>query len=313
MQPKVFVSHASDDKDRFVMGFSKNLREKGIDAWVDKWEILPGDSLIDKIFEEGLKKADAIIVVLSQFSINKPWVKEELNASIVKKINKGTKIIPVVLDNCEVPESLKSTVWEKITDLENYQENLDRIVAAVYEVRKKPPLGESPIYSRMPIIEIPGLNRIDNIVLKIACESELRQYKYVVDPKTTYYGDIDINIPESELSDSLEILDQHGYIKLHRSLGDGLDSFDITTHGFESYARTYISNYKDILTDTVFCIVNKDKKTNSEISELLGQPLKLIDHILHVLEMNRHLKLGKELGGNVMIFSVSPSLRRMMH
>ncbi len=313
MQPKVFVSHASDDKDRFVMGFSKNLREKGIDAWVDKWEILPGDSLIDKIFEEGLKKADAIIVVLSQFSINKPWVKEELNASIVKKINKGTKIIPVVLDNCEVPESLKSTVWEKITDLENYQENLDRIVAAVYEVRKKPPLGESPIYSRMPIIEIPGLNRIDNIVLKIACESELRQYKYMVDPKTTYYGDIDINIPESELSDSLEILDQHGYIKLHRSLGDGLDSFDITTHGFESYARTYISNYKDILTDTISCIVNKDKKTNSEISELLGQPLKLIDHILHVLGMNRHLKLGKELGGNVMIFSVSPSLRRMMH
>jgi hypothetical protein len=174
MHPKVFVSHASDDKDRFVMDFSKNLREKGIDAWVDKWEILPGDSLIDKIFEEGLKKADAIIVVLSQFSINKPWVKEELDASIVKKINKGTKIIPVVLDNCEVPESLKSTVWEKITDLENYQENLDRIVAAVYGVRKKPALGESPIYSRMPIIKIPGLNRIDNIVLKIACESELR-------------------------------------------------------------------------------------------------------------------------------------------
>lgn len=81
MPPKVFLSHAGEDKERFVVEFAKRLREKGVDAWFDKWEILPGDSLVDKIFEEGLKDADAIIVVLSENSINKPWVREELNAS----------------------------------------------------------------------------------------------------------------------------------------------------------------------------------------------------------------------------------------
>ncbi|WP_232414365.1 toll/interleukin-1 receptor domain-containing protein [Leptospira kirschneri] len=74
MNPKVFISHASEDKDRFVINFSTKLRSKGIDAWLDKWEMRPGD----RIFEEGIKNADAFIIVLSKNSVNKPWVREEL-------------------------------------------------------------------------------------------------------------------------------------------------------------------------------------------------------------------------------------------
>jgi hypothetical protein len=72
---KVFLSHASEDKERFVIHFAEKLRLNGIDAWLDKWEMLPGDSLIDKIFEEGIRNADAIIVILSKYSITKKWVK----------------------------------------------------------------------------------------------------------------------------------------------------------------------------------------------------------------------------------------------
>jgi len=128
MAPKVFLSHASEDKERFVLGFATKLRDSGVDVWLDKWEMLPGDSLVEKIFEEGLKKAQAVIIILSLNSVNKPWVKEELNISVVNKISKGTKIIPVVIDHCEVPESLKSTIWERIPDISNYQESLDRVV-----------------------------------------------------------------------------------------------------------------------------------------------------------------------------------------
>lgn len=56
MSRKVFVSHASEDKERFVNEFATKLRVNGIDAWLDKWEMLPGDSLVDKIFEEGFKE-----------------------------------------------------------------------------------------------------------------------------------------------------------------------------------------------------------------------------------------------------------------
>ncbi len=135
MPPKVFVSHASEDKERFVLNFAARLRENGIDAWLDKWEMRPGDSLVDKIFEEGIKEAKAVIVVLSKFSVQKPWVREELNAAFVKRINTGSKLIPVVIDDCDVPEALRSTLWERIADLSSYQESLDRIVASSQDER----------------------------------------------------------------------------------------------------------------------------------------------------------------------------------
>ena len=61
--------------------------------------MLPGDSLVDKIFGEGIKDAKAVIVVLSNFSVEKPWVREELNAAFVKRINNGSKLIPIVIDD----------------------------------------------------------------------------------------------------------------------------------------------------------------------------------------------------------------------
>ena len=52
--------------------------ENGVDVWLDKWEMCAGDSLIDKIFEDGIKNAEIFIIILSKFSVDKPWVREEL-------------------------------------------------------------------------------------------------------------------------------------------------------------------------------------------------------------------------------------------
>src|SRR6185503_12058910 len=109
MNPRVFLSHASEDKERFVLGFDLKLRGKGVDVWLDKWEILPGDSLVEKIFEEGIKGAQAVIVVVSKNSADKVWVREELNAAVVRNIEGISKLIPVVIDDCVVPEALRST------------------------------------------------------------------------------------------------------------------------------------------------------------------------------------------------------------
>ena len=97
--PKEFLSHASEDKQRFVIPFAISLRTKGIDVWLDQCEILPGDSLVDKLFEEGLKEADAVLIVVSAISVTKPWVRQELNTAIVNRITRQIKIIQVVLDN----------------------------------------------------------------------------------------------------------------------------------------------------------------------------------------------------------------------
>src|SRR3972149_2817783 len=114
--PKVFISHAGEDKKRFVEPFATKLREKGVDPWASFWEINLGDSLIFKIFNEGIEGSKVFIVVLSKNSIDKPWVKKELSIGIVQQINNKSKIIPIVLDDVEVPLALQDTAYQKIKD-----------------------------------------------------------------------------------------------------------------------------------------------------------------------------------------------------
>ena len=309
MYPKVFVSHASEDKERFVLEFARKLRTVGIDAWLDRWEMLPGDSLVEKIFEEGLKEARAIIIILSTNSVNKRWVKEELNASIMAKLNKGSKIIPVVLDDIDVPESLKSTLWEKVNDTNNYDDSFQRIVASIFEQNTKPALGTPPSYVQEQVLVIPGLTKIDNLILKMSCEADIENNRIIVEP-TDLFSSTDI--PASELEDALEVLDQHGFIKLSRHLGPGPYHYSITLYGMDQYAKAYLDNYEDIKRNVVVALVNKDLSENRSISEDIQKPIRLVNHILDLFENNGLVKLAKEMGGGVHVYNISPSLKRAL-
>lgn len=311
MAPKVFVSHASEDKERFVLAFATALRQLGVDAWLDKWEMLPGDSLVDKIFEEGIKDASAVIVVLSKFSVEKPWVREELNAAFVKRINTGSKLIPVVIDDCEVPEALSSTLWQRIDDLSSYEASLDRIVAAIFGSIDKPPIGQQPQYTKSLFASIGGLNKMDSLVLKLACEEALKNGNSFIDSKAYLVDDIPL-VPNSELADSLEVLDQHGYVKLTRTIGGGLHYFQVTVYGFEKFARAYIQDYDKTITAVVSAIVNKEILSNDALEQELAKPRMLIDHILDVLESSRHISQSKLIGGLQRIYNVSPTLKRAL-
>lgn len=312
MTPKVFISHASEDKDRFVLRFAERLRQQGIDAWLDKWEMLPGDSLVDKIFEEGIKEAKAVIVVLSKYSVEKPWIREELNAAFVKRINGGSKLIPVIIDDCEVPEALKSTLWESISDLSVYDMSFDRIVASIYGANDKPPIGPRPEYVQSFVQAIGGLNNIDSLVLRLSCEEVLKTGDALVSPECIFLKDEKLLVPEEELNDSLEVLDGNGYIKLIRTIGGGLMPYQITTYGFDVYANTEVQNYQGKIAAVVSAIVNEKLTSNDEIQERLSENKAIVDHILNVLENNGHIKQAQLIGGLSHIFYVSPSLKRAL-
>lgn len=151
--PTVFISHASEDKDRFVVPFAEALRAEGIDAWVDLWEIGPGDSLVQRIFDDGIKHSDVFIIVLSHVSVAKPWVREELDAGVVQRINSGhsKRLIPIVLDeDVEVPVPLQHLLWESVP---RHGENgvTQRIADLLLGRSNKPPLGPRPAYTATPV------------------------------------------------------------------------------------------------------------------------------------------------------------------
>lgn len=99
--PVVFLYHASEDKADFAEPLGRKLASLGIRSWPDKWEIQPGESLVQKLFDEGVAYADAVIVVVSQYSAGKRWARAELDAAMVRKITEDTRLIPVRLDGAE--------------------------------------------------------------------------------------------------------------------------------------------------------------------------------------------------------------------
>jgi hypothetical protein len=312
MCPKVFISHASEDKERFVLEFAERLRAAGIDAWLDRWEMLPGDSLVDKIFEEGLRQASAVVVVLSNHSVGKPWVLEELNAAFVKRVNSGSKLIPIVLDDCTIPQALASTVWEPIRDLHAYDESFNRIVSAVTGATSKPPLGTLPGYVTSPIHEIGGLAQIDNLVLKASCELALANgYDLVDGPDLQRVKELD-GMSEKELDDSLEMLDRANLVNASRHLGGGLPHFRITTYGFQQYGQAYIPEYSTKVQNVALAIVNHNLQDNESIAAKLNENQYFVDHSLAVLESQAYISLSRNIGGHSHIFNVSASLRRAL-
>lgn len=311
MTPKAFISHASEDKDRFVIEFAAKLRENGIDAWVDKWEMMPGDSLVNKIFDEGIKNADVIIIILSQNSVDKPWVKEEINAGFIKRIESNVKIIPVIIDDCNVPESLKSTLWEKINDLKSYNENLNRIVNSILKKSDKPPIGEKPKYTQT-IIDIPhGLELIDTIIFNKSCEVALLKNDKLINLSEIYDYLKEIEIKDEDIKESLDILDSKGYIKTQKNIGGIILYFTISGYKFDTYLCENFDNYDLLVNEVCLKILNENLMTNYLIVENINVPILLINHILESLEQKNLIKINKALGGSYHITNISPELKRM--
>lgn len=319
MSPKVFVSYAGEDKDRFVEGFATKLRSKGIEPWLAFWELSPGDSLVDKIFEEGLKDAEAVVVIISKNSINKPWVREELNAGMVKKINEGSRLIPVLLDGCEVPECLKATVWVKIEDLSNYDTEVDQIVDSIFERHNKPPVGNPPEYTKSSIDSIPGLTTIDSLLLKSACEIMIQNDSCRIDTEVLLEKTESYEVPPVEFFDSLRVLHERDYFRVtwlareSKIEGYHIGHLTKTLFGFEQYCKVFINDYETVRESVAFQIVNQDCREEPLIIAALGQPRLLVRHILETLEKKRLIGFRDLLGRGIVINDISPELKRRLN
>jgi len=308
--PKVFVSHASEDKDRFVVGFARRLRENGVDAWLDQWEMKPGDSLVDKIFEEGLKEARAVIVVLSKVSVQKPWVREELNTSVVNRISRGTRLIPVVIDDCEVPESLRSTLWQRVDDLADYSQSLQRVLSAIFDVDDKPTIGHPPARFSGPAPLISGLTRVDDLALRVIARVQIDEDAGLVEWNRLRAEPALQGVPQQELLDSLDILERHHYIKIGRVLGAPLSHVVLTDYGFQQFAQAYVEGYQDVVTRIAALLVNENVRINEELATRVDKPRAFVDFVLNLLESSNHIKVSRYMGGQSNVWEVAASLRR---
>jgi hypothetical protein len=311
MPVKAFISHASEDKARFVERFSELLRAHGIDAWLDQWEMAPGDSLVDRLFS-GIKDAEVFIIILSTHSVVKPWVREELNASIVKRIEKKCKIIPILIDDCEVPECLKSTVWLRIHDLNSYGIEAKRIINAILGINLKPPLGEPPVHASTIVEDFPNLTKGDAIVLSAACAASMNEQDSLVSTNQLYPIVEKQGLSEEEIDESLKVLLEQGELSDPGWMHGYIIHFNISHHSFEEYLKHIIPDYKELVKSICVAIVNVRNKSNWELRVEFHQPLRVINHIMDGLVAKNLIQQIKIMGGRRQVVEISPRLSRII-
>ncbi len=95
-----FISHSSPD-DRYVAEFVQLVRSLGYDDVFNDSHTIEPDALFWTRIEQGIREADAFVVVLSHASVKSYWVDREVQ--FAREL--GKKVIPVRIDDCKPPAS----------------------------------------------------------------------------------------------------------------------------------------------------------------------------------------------------------------
>lgn len=123
----VFISHASED-NAAAKRLTKRLKEDGFDPWLDEERLLPGQGW-DLEIEKAMRESGAILLCFSQESVSKEsYIQKEYKRAmrIQEEKPEGTIfVIPVRLDDCELPFYLREIQWV------DYPDDYDRLVAAL--------------------------------------------------------------------------------------------------------------------------------------------------------------------------------------
>ena len=316
--PKVFISHASEDKERFVLRFAERLRSNRIDAWLDIWEMLPGDKLVDKVFHFGLGPSDVVIVVLSDISITKPWVQKELEIAVVLNVEANIRLIPLRLDKCPIPVCLIDTLYYDVRDLSNYDGDFERIVNAIYGQYEKPPLGERPAYVQPNMMSIGDLTPIDTTIFEHACRIAIEQgHADSIDAERLISELNSKGISELQIMEPQEVLEGRSFIEPQRVIGPpSAYDFAITTYGFEEFAKVGIPNYGTIVMDIARRLAQNVSASQGQYSNALagetGQSIFLVEHIVRALAANGSIEYDGQHEGDLYVYKVSPELRRRL-
>ena len=147
--PRAFLSFSFDDHD-LAERIARALMANGIDTWWAEWEIRAGDSLRRKI-DEGLVGCTHFLVLLTPGAMKKPWVQQEMDAGLVRRIGGQAQFIALRhgLAASELPPLLSGMVSPEI-DEARFDLAVRDLVNDIHGVSRKPHLGEPPASVGLP-------------------------------------------------------------------------------------------------------------------------------------------------------------------
>lgn len=154
--PKAFISYSHDSQEhkKWVLEFATRLRNTGIDAILDQWELQPGDDL-PHFMERNLASADRVIMVCTERYVEKAnsgaggvgYEKMIVTADLLRNID-SNKVIPVIRQagSHTVPTFLKSKLFIDFSSNDQTEFAFDELIRTLHgaPLFVKPPIGNNP-------------------------------------------------------------------------------------------------------------------------------------------------------------------------
>lgn len=165
---KAFFAHASEDNVAVEAVYQRVLAAApDLAPWLDKYEILAGESLIERI-AGGMDDSDKFVIFLSPVSITKPWVNRELRRAIMREIQgiDPDFIIPVLAGEItKVPAFLEDKKYIALYQMSE-EDWLPELIAAVRGIRPTAAPGAMTENVAARVEQVPGQPHIARVVFE---------------------------------------------------------------------------------------------------------------------------------------------------
>jgi hypothetical protein len=152
-KPHVFLSHVREDAAR-VERLAADLKARGIETWIDRHKIKPGQRW-QKAIEDAIRSGAFFVACFSHAysTRNRTYMNEELHIAVEEvrlRPAKTSWFIPVRLDDCEIPAlpvspnvTLRSFQW---VDMFDWEEGVQRLAEEI-----APPRPPEDLFERFSV------------------------------------------------------------------------------------------------------------------------------------------------------------------
>ena len=296
--PRAFLCHATEDK-KIARPLAEKLQHAGIDTFYDKWEIGPGDSLRQKV-EEGIGGCTHFIVLLTPLSIEKPWVKAEIDAGFVRNLKGKCKFIPLryELDVDRLPPLLQGK-YSPALDGRSDESNIKKLINSIHGISDKPPVGAPPQVVQESSGGSLGLSPAAEAIVRIMIEDS--ENGKALDPKISPNQIKEATgLDDDDIIDAVDELESQGYVTALRVIGTGpfgyddVGAKDALFVTFDKYFKPW--NPEDDARRVAADLVNGKDGTVSAMAQEYNWPPRRMNPAVSYLIENAPVDVGPKLG-----------------
>jgi hypothetical protein len=135
----VFLSYARVDTEQ-VHRLAENLRNAGLEVFLDAWEIAPGDVLVHQL-DRGILNSRNGILAVTPAALARSWVQQEYAAMMTRAVAGTQRLIPVLLADAEMPPLLASRVYVDLrrADGPEYEREVRKLISFLKGEKPGPP------------------------------------------------------------------------------------------------------------------------------------------------------------------------------